>query len=185
MKTFANEYCYDVKCTYDEELRKISTENGYLSVLRNNRYYKTKMKVDDLPEHYCDVNRYYGRRNCIKSTDIVDMNYTWVEENHFMKDSVLRVSFTGKLNPHRAIFEYDGKKIESFFIDYDNLDTMIFGYEIFKFLGYAKKYSNYDLTEIRNEFIKQCEWLKEHEPPYAPDGDFGEYFDNNINKYIT
>ena len=51
-------------------------------------------------------------------------------------------------------------------------------------LAYVKKYSGYDISDIRDEFIKQCNWLLENEPDFAPDTeDFGNWFDNKINEY--
>ena len=42
------------------------------------------------------------------------------------------------------------------------------------------------MTEIKNEFIKQCEWLAIHEPGFAPRLEigqtFGDWFDNTIDK---
>ena len=56
--------------------------------------------------------------------------------------------------------------------------------EIFKYLAYVKKYSEYDISAVRDEFIKQCEWLAENEPDCAPvTDDFGNWFDNKVKEY--
>ena len=60
----------------------------------------------------------------------------------------------------------------------------VYSYEIFKYLAYVKKYGGYDISDIREEFIKQCNWLVENEPEFAPDTkNFGNWFDNKINEY--
>ena len=51
-------------------------------------------------------------------------------------------------------------------------------------LAYVKKYSEYDISAVRDEFIKQCNWLAENEPDCAPDtDDFGNWFDNKVKEY--
>lgn len=183
MTKYANEYSYERIYSFDEKTKTSSYVNSKLKSLKNNRYYQTKMNVDDLPENYCDVQRYGAHHNVIRTDNIKDLKYHWVKENHFMKDSLLRVSFTGEIKEKPIYININGKPIESIFKDYENMDSMVFGNSIFKFLGYVKKYSNYDISEIRNQFVKQCEWLKENEPSFAPDtDDFGKWFDDTINK---
>ena len=58
-----------------------------------------------------------------------------------MKDSVLRISYTGELKPYYEKYNINGKEIVSFSPSYTNEDEMIFGNSIFKFLAYCKKYS--------------------------------------------
>lgn len=175
MKDLANRYTYNIDFSIDEN-KKIISHNSKLKADRGPRLYNTKLDVEDLPEYYCDVQRYGGCHDVIKSTGIKDLKYSWVKENHFMKDSVLKVSYTGEICE---------KQTNSFFKDYTNVDVMVFGTSILKFLAYVKSYSNYDISHIKSEFIRHCEWLKEHEPAFAPDtDDFSKWFDNKINEYI-
>lgn len=175
---------YSFKRTYsfDDKTKTVSHVNSPLHVYKNNRYYNTKKKVEDLPEHYCVVHRGYGNYDVIPTVGVKDLNYKWVKENHFMKDSVLQVSFGDKIEEFEVFTTtIDGNCVKSLLKDYRNVDEIVFGNEIFKFLGYVKKYSGFDLSEIKKEFIKQCEWLKENEPTFAPDtNDFGTWFDNTI-----
>ncbi len=183
MKKMTNVYVYTLEFSYDENTNKVNTtlKNDCIYACYPKRNYKTKMKPTDLPEHYCDVQRYGACHNIINSKDVIDLKYTWVKENHFMKDSVLRISYSGKLQPYYDTFTYDDKEITSKFVSYKNVDAKVYGNDILKFLGYVHKYSNYDITEIRSEFIKQCEWLRDNEPNFAPDtSDFGQWFDNKI-----
>lgn len=171
MKNFANEYFY----TSDPK------ESNNLEAVRNNRHYKTKMKPTDLPEWYCDVHRYWWNRNLINTKGVVDIKYTWIRENHFMKDSVLRISYTGKIEEYYPVYEFGEKKRKSVLSDYKNVDSMVFSNDIFKCLAYIQKYSDFDLSEVRKEFIKQCNWLKKNEPEFAPEtNNFGKWFDEKI-----
>lgn len=185
MKKLENRYSYEVIYEDFDDLRVIKKHNSPLKVWKNNRFYQTKMDVNDLPEHYCDVQRYGCNHDVLSAKGIKDLYYTWVRENHFMKDSMLRVSYTGEISSKPMTIMVNGEEKESFFKDYLNVDEIVFGTDILKFLAYVKKYSDFDITPIKHEFINQCEWLKEHEPAYAPDAeDFGEWFDNKINEYI-
>lgn len=194
MKKLVNVYSYETEIKLDRITDDIDIEKNkavtytsatyvkdYMKAEHPKRSYKTKMLPSDLPHWYCDVKRYGSNRECINAKGITDMKYTWVKENHFMKDSVLRISYSGKLEPYKEEFDYDGKHYTSIFTDYRNLDGTVFEYDIFKFIGYAKMYSNFDITDIKNEFIKQCEWLKENKPEFAPNADdFGKWFDERI-----
>lgn len=182
MKKLVNVYSYELEYFIDKTSRKVtSMVKDYIKSQHKKRDYNTKMKPSDLPEHYCDVRRYCNVRNCINAQGITDLKYSWVKENHFMKDSVLRISYSGNLEPYYDEYVINGKKVKSLFVSYKNEDAIIFGNDIFKFLGYAKKYSNFDVTKIKNEFINQCDWLKENEPEFAPDTDnFAEWFDEKI-----
>ena len=175
MKNFANEYFY----TSDPK------ESNNLEAVRNNRHYKTKMKPTDLPEWYCDVHRYWWNRNLINTKGVVDIKYTWIRENHFMRDSVLRISYTGKIEEYYPVYEFGGKKRKSVISDYKNVDSMVFSNDIFKCLAYIQKYSDFDLSEVRKEFVKQCNWLKKNEPEFAPEtNNFGKWFDEKIKEEI-
>ena len=188
MKKLANRYRYERYFEEKNNDNKISWSyhNGDLYACYKKRDYKTKMKVDDLPEHYCDVVRYSSCHDVVSAKNIKGLYYKWFKENHFMKDSVLYVSYSDKIEPYHEIYTFKGKEFESIFYSYKNADELIFGYSIFKFLAYAHKYSNYDLSEIKNEIKKQCKWLKENEPLHVPDltgfKDYGEWFDDMIKK---
>ena len=176
MKKLVNEYRYSSD----------PKEDGFLTAIHTKRGYKTKMKPSDLPEWYCDVHRYWWNRNMINTKGVVDIKYTWVRENHFMKDSVLRISYTGKIEEYYPEYEFRGKMRKCSISDYRNVGSMVFGNDIFKCLAYIKKYSNFDISKVRKEFVKQCKWLKENEPEFAPDTDnFGKWFDNTLEKELN
>lgn len=189
MKKLINRYRYER--TFEErvdENGRISYpyHDGNLYACYENRDYKTKMYKEDLPEYYCNVWRYSGNWDVISAKGVKGLYYKWVKENHFMKDSLLYVSYTDEIEPYCETYTYDGKEIKSIFSSYRNAEQMVFGHSIFKFLAYVHKYSDYDLSIIRSEVKEQCEWLKEHEPFHAPDledcNDYGEWFDQKIKK---
>ena len=161
-KDFAKVYSYSKmgnRRLFDNE---IDWEISYLSAYRNGRKYSTKMAYNSLPEYFCDVHRWGIIHNVIDSRGVLNLKYKWFKMNHFMRDSVLEISFT----------------------DSNIVDERVYSDEIFKYLAYAKKYSGYDISDIRDEFIAQCNWLAENEPDCAPDtDDFGNWFNNKIDEY--
>ena len=161
-KNFAKVYSYTRAYMYRLYDSGVDCECSCLKAHRNNRLYSTKMDCNSLPEHYCDVNRYGMVYNVIDSKGVLNLKYNWFKMNHFMRDSSLEVFFTNSNEP----------------------DERVYANEIFKYLAYVKKYSEYDISAVRDEFIKQCEWLAENEPDYAPDtDDFGNWFDNKVKEY--
>lgn len=160
-KDFAKVYSYTKKYILRPDESGYDYEYSNLKAHRNNRIYSTKMNQHSLPEYFCDVMRYGCiYYNIIDSRCVSDLKYKWFKINHFMKDSSLEITFI------------NGEK------------ENVYSYEIFKYLAYVKKYSGYDISVIREEFIKQCNWLVENEPEFAPDTeDFGNWFDNKISEY--
>lgn len=159
-KDFAKVYSYtrDMYRLFDSG---VDCECSCLKAHRNNRLYNTKMEHNSLPEYFCDVVRYRGYHNVIDARNISNLKYKWFKMNHFMRDSSLEFSY----------------------VDSNETDR-VYSYEIFKFLAYVKKYSGYDISGVRDEFIKQCNWLAENEPDYAPNIDnFGNWFDNKVKEY--
>ena len=188
MKNLVNRYQYERtferKTDGDGKILFPYTD-GNLYACYENRDYMTGMHKEDLPEYYCNVWRCGGNWDVISAKDVKGLYYKWVKENHFMKDSILYVSYTDKIEPYYETFTYDGKEIKNIFPSYKNAEQMVFGHGIFKFLAYVHKYSGYDLSAIREQVKEQCEWLNEHEPAFAPDlkmfKDYGEWFDDKIN----
>lgn len=162
-KDFAKVYSYTKEYILRPYESRFDYEYSCLRAHRNNRIYKTKMKHDSLPEYFCDVMRYHNIHfDVIDSRNISKLKYKWFKMNHFMRDSSLEVSF----------------------VDSNEENIRVYSYEIFKYLAYVKKYSGYDLSDIRSEFIKQCNWLAENAPDFAPEtDDFGNWFDNKISEY--
>ena len=160
-KNLAKVYSYTKTYTVRPNCTGFDCECSYLECMRNYRYYRTKMKHDSLPEYFCDVERYSGYHDVIDTRNISNLKYKWFKMNHFMRDSSLEFSYTDS-----------------------NETDRVYSYEIFKFLAYVKKYSGYDISGVRDEFIKQCNWLAENEPDYVLNiGNFGDWFDNKLKEY--
>lgn len=193
MKDLAKNYRYSIvtRCEGDEYVRHTTS----VMAVRNGRSYVTKMKPDELPSRYCDVSEYGAcNRGLVDCSGVKDLFYTWVPENHFMKDSRLMVSYTGKIREFYEEFVWDDTVVTSSFPSYENGDYYIYGVDILKLLSHIRKHSpECDMSGVRKEFVRQCEWLKENEPYYAPhdyvDGkrvypdDFGAWFDRTLDKY--
>lgn len=161
-KNFAKVYTYTRLYMYRLYDSGVDCECSCLKAHRNNRLYSTKMEYNSLPEYFCDVDRCGMVHNVIDSKGVLNLKYNWFKMNHFMRDSSLEVFFTNGNEP----------------------DERVYANEIFKYLAYVKKYSEYDISAVRDEFIKQCEWLAENEPDCAPDtDDFGNWFDNKVKEY--
>ena len=160
-KDFAKVYSYTKKYILRPDESGFDYEYSNLKAHRNNRTYTTKMNRHSLPEYFCDVMRYGCMYyNIIDSRDISNLKYKWFKMNHFMKDSSLKVSFI------------------------NGEEENIYSYEIFKYLAYVKKYSGYDISDIRDEFVRQCNWLLENEPEFAPHTDsFEKWFNDKIKEY--
>lgn len=58
MKNLSNRYFYEVHYYVDDN-GNIHRRNGDVYADRKNRLYKTKMKPNDLPEYYCEVQLLY------------------------------------------------------------------------------------------------------------------------------
>lgn len=162
-ENFAKVYSYYKEYILRPDESGFDYECSYLRAHRKNRLYATKMNRNSLPEYFCDVMRYGNKYyDIIDSRNILNLKYNWCKMNHFMKDSYLEVYL---------------KDSEEDFI-------RVYSYEIFKYLAYAKKYSGYDVSAVRDEFIKHCEWLLKNEPSVVPDTeDFGIWFDDKIIEY--
>lgn len=177
----ANVYSFTRTYTLDDN-NKIVYSDTRLFSYKNKRFYKTNKTVEDLPEYYCDVKRYLGNYDVINSRDVKDLKYSWIKENHFMKDSVLRISFTDNIIHDYEKVNIDGKVYTNKLVNYKNVDICVYGYDILKYLAYINRFSDYDISEIKSDFIKHCEWLKKNEPEYAPEcDDFGQWFEEKIN----
>lgn len=184
-KKFSNNYRQDWKSVFTLDGKIITrfpddikdaarvehhTEYSPLVAVHEKCSRKTKMMFENLPDTYVRLRRGYGWDDILNSAGVKDLRYHWIMENHFMRDSLLQVSYGDtNLDDNR----YAGK--------------LVFGYEIFKFVAAIKKNSpDCDLTNVRNGFIEHCEWLKENEPGFAPlldeCEDYGVWFDKKINE---
>lgn len=187
-KNLSNHYSCGIKhvVTFDDIMNGLVEDDmpkyhlvkdKYLQSEKNGRWYKTKMEVESLPLSYCQVEWNPDELHFINSANVKNLKYCWIKENHWMKDSVLLIDYDGNM-------EIQEGRSGDYLTDYNNVDIMIWDRDILKFIAYVKKFSDYDLTDIRQTFIDQVIWLQENEPMFAPTkGDAGEWFDAAIKEY--
>ena len=121
--------------------------------------YPTKITEEDLPEHYipihCRVIRYL--HGFLKTSGIVDMDYTYCEENHLFKDDYIYISYSGKLKWKQGTWGFP---------DCINYDVCVDGSDIIDIVLAAEKYSGFDTSEVRKKIEEKRIWLRDNEPHY-------------------
>ena len=84
-------------------IRSVDTNNEYLY---SKAMYKTKIKKEDLPDDYIEFRsgtiRYMT--GYLKTSGVVDIDYTYFLENHIFKDDYLYISYKGKLKKEKASY---------------------------------------------------------------------------------
>ena len=121
--------------------------------------YPTKITEEDLPEHYIPIHcrTISYMRGFLKTSGIVDMEYTYCKENHLFKDDYIYISYSEKLE----------WKPDSFgFLKCTNYDVCIDGSDIINIVLAAEKYSGFDTSEVRRKIEEKRVWLRDNEPQY-------------------
>ena len=115
-------------------------------------HYKTHILPADLPEWYV-YGRYYRNFGYLSAKGVRHLHYhpNFIT-NHFPKDDILFISYSEKI-----ILNEDVLKIAGY-------DERICGSEIIAFVIAAEKYSEYDVSEIKEAIKNKSQWLKEHFP---------------------
>ncbi len=152
------ESTYYTEARFGKSLRPIiDNDNPYLY---SKGRYPTKIKKEELPEHYIPVRSrvFEYTDGFIKMTGIVDMDYTYSRNNHLFKDDYLYISYSGSLSYKKLSWcdEYD---IEDY-------DICVCGNDIINLVLAAEKYSNYDTSKIRRKIEEKRIWLRDNEPEY-------------------
>ena len=93
----------------------------------------------------------------LKTSGIVDMDYTYCKENHLFKDDYIYISYSEKL-----VYETSNRG----YLDIKNYDVCISGNDIVGIVLAAEKYSGFDITEIRKKIEEKRIWLRDNEPYY-------------------
>ena len=91
----------------------------------------------------------------LKTSDILDIGYTWIKENHLFKDDYIYISYKDKLRIETNKWGFK---------DYTNYDVCIWGNSIIDIVLATEKYSNYDTSFVRSEIEKKRIWLRDNEP---------------------
>ena len=131
-----------------------TNKDGYLF---SKGKYLTKIKVEDLPESYVE-GTYYRTKGYLNAAGVKQMVYVpnmWI--NHMFKDDYLYVSYDKEII--EKVGTFGGK-------DYDGYDIVIRGFNIISFLKAAEKYSNYDISEIKEQIELKRKTFKEKHPMF-------------------
>ena len=137
----------------------INTDSPYLY---SSGIYPTKLTASDLPDDYIPIHSrvIWYMRGFLRTSGITDMKYTYVKENHIIKDDYLYISYHGKI---KRVDETEGIfRI----IDYIDYDFCICGNDIVDIVLAAEKYSGFDTTVVRGGIEEKRVWLRDNEPDY-------------------
>ena len=117
--------------------------------------YKTKIKKEDLPEDYIEFRsgtiRYMT--GYLKTSGVVDIDYTYFLENHIFKDDYLYISYKGKLKKEKTSY---GRE---YIVNYD---VCICGNDIIPVLLAIEKNSNINIDKVKEKIYYKVSWYKEN-----------------------
>lgn len=124
--------------------------------------YRTKIRLDDLPEWYCSVlDRCtdYGP-GWVKTRGVTEVKYTYVKENHLFKDDYLYISYGEPMIP------VYGHYVKDRIIDYEGA-VCFDGLDILDLILYIEHYSpEADTSEVRRMIDEKILYLHDHEKEY-------------------
>ena len=97
------------KGMFGKKYREISNQDT--EFLYSSGKYPTKIKAEDLPEDYIQIqNRaIWYLKGYLKTSGIIDMKYKWAKINHLFKDDYLYISYKEPLQT-KEIFKGKGRK---------------------------------------------------------------------------
>lgn len=131
---------YDRIVCVDNEL-----PDGMLFAYRNNRYYRTKLTVSDLPESYCHLQN-SNMDGYIRTDGVTHLIYkTSLITDESTKDDILFIFYDGNMPD-----ETDKNSTL-----YDSCDKLVFGRDIDIFMDYVEKYSDIDVSDIKKKMSKR------------------------------
>ena len=121
--------------------------------------YPTKITKEDLPEDYIPIHSrsIWYMHGYLKTSGIVDMDYTYCKENHLFKDDYIYISYKEKLRTEKDSWGYP--RIV-------NYDVCISGNDIISIVLAAEKYSGFDTLSVRKKIEEKRVWLRDNEPEY-------------------
>ena len=133
-------------------IRSVDTNNEYLY---SKAMYKTKIKKEDLPDDYIEFRsgtiRYMT--GYLKTSGVVDIDYTYFLENHIFKDDYLYISYKEKLKKEKT--SYGRERIV-------NYDICICGNDIIPILLAIEKNYNINIDKVKEKIYYKVSWYKEN-----------------------
>lgn len=140
---------------FGKSLREIlDTDNP---LLYSGGVYPTKITELDLPEDYIDIQSrvIWYMKGHLKTSGIVDMEYTYSRVNHLFKDDFIYLSYHDKLQTETDKWG---------FTHYTNYDVCVCGNDIVDIVLAAEIYSGFDTSEIRRKIEEKRIWLRDNHP---------------------
>ena len=117
--------------------------------------YPTKIKKEDLPKDYIKFQSrtIWYMTGYLKTSNVQDLYYIYLKENHLFKDDYLYISYNDKLKIVKSKYGTEDC------VDYD---FCICGSDIIPILFGIEKNSQVDTTEVRNKITEKFEWWKKN-----------------------
>lgn len=135
-------------------LRYVSDPDGYLF---SHARYPTKILATDLPEWFipCYI---YKSSGYLSAKGVKQMAYkpNYSFTNHLYKDDLLFISYDKPLVP--TVTSLGFKWFEGY-------DHIISGACICRYIEAVEKYSALDVSELRTELQRKCQWYIDNNPP--------------------
>ena len=117
--------------------------------------YRTKFTVEDIPEWYCKLRR-RGEYEYVRAKGVKHLLYKPnLFHNHMFKDDFLYISYDRPIRPRENAFRFT-----TFYI----ADNLLWGWNIVSFLKAADKYSDLDITGIKEEIEQKRVWFQKTYP---------------------
>lgn len=118
--------------------------------------YPTKIKKEELPKDYVEFKSrtIWYMTGYLKTSNVKDLYYSYIKENHLFKDDYLYISYDKKIEKVKN--RYGNEEIRYF-------DFFLCGNDIIDVLFSIEKNSDIDTTNIRNKIKEKFEWWKENE----------------------
>jgi len=142
------------------------TEDSTSGTLYSYGRYKTKIKVEDLPEDYikCHARVFWYLFGFVKTSGVKSVAFTYCKENHVFKDDYLYIGYQGPLVP--VYSEY----LEGYICDYkdgEHSSLCVDGSDIVRLVLAIEKYSpDVDTSEVRRLIDEKIEYLRTKETDY-------------------
>lgn len=143
------------KYKYNHKERKHEWETLRDGCLYSNGLYATGIKPSDLPESFIK-GQFYGKDGYMKASGIKHLVYVpnlWI--NHFLKDDFLYISYDKPIEMKPGCTSK---------WDMEGYDEYVWGHEIISMLKAAEKYSNYDISSIKQQIEEKRQTLMRKHP---------------------
>lgn len=131
------------------------TEDTNNEFLYSKGIYPTKIKKEDLPEDYIEFRSrtIWYMTGYLKTSEVIDIGYIPIKENHLFKDDYLYISYKEKLQYEKNRYGFE---------DIKYFDICICGNDIITILLAIQKYSNINIDDVKRKIYDKVAWLKEN-----------------------